>query len=390
VDVSPAQRLASVKPYIFSETALWRRDAAAKGLEIIDLGRGGPDLGPAPEVVEELAVTAADPAQYSYTPYTGSPALIGAIRDWYSRHFGVEISGDDIVLLPGSKGGLSRANLALADPGDLVILPDPAFPSYLSAAQVAGLEVHRLELRPELCWHPDLSTIPADVAERARFIILNYPNNPTGAATTGKFLAELVEWAGRTETLIIYDNAYQLITFDGHGPLSILSAPGAAEAAVEFHTFSKAYGMAGVRVAFAAGHPRAVAALKKIEVYYQASIFAPSLAAAAVALNDGDAAVDEAVAVYADRRGAVSTLLDGMGWRHDKPGGATYFWLIIPGGETDDVAFCRGLLDKTGVVLTPGSAFGEAGRGRVRLALTQPKPLLERALALIEGYLRKR
>jgi LL-diaminopimelate aminotransferase len=390
VDISPAQRLAAVKPYIFSETALWRRDAAAAGLAIIDLGRGGPDIGPAAEVVEELAVTAADPAQYSYTPYTGSPELMGAIRGWYSRRFGVEVSDDEIVLLPGSKGGLSRANLALADPGDLVILPDPAFPSYLSSAQVAGLEVHRLELKPELGWHPDLSAIPADVAERARFIILNYPNNPTGAATTPKFLAELVEWGERTRTLVIFDNAYQFIAFDGHGPLSILSVPGAVKSAVEFHTLSKAYGMAGVRIAFAAGHPRAVAALRKIEVYYQAGIFAPSLAAATVALNEGDAAVDEAVSVYADRREAVSTLLDGMGWRHEKPGGATYFWLKIPGGETDDVAFCRGLVEKTGVILTPGSAFGEAGRGRVRLSITQPQTLLERGLGLIEKHLRER
>jgi len=390
VDVSPSRRLASVKPYIFSEMALWRREAAAKGLEIIDLGRGGPDLGPAAEVVEELAVTAADPAQYSYTPYTGSPELIGAIRDWYSRRFGVEISDDGIVLLPGSKGGLSRANLALADPGDLVILPDPAFPSYLSSAQVAGLEVHRLELKPELGWHPELSDIPDGVAGRARFIILNFPNNPTGAATTRKFLTELVEWAERTQTLVIYDNAYQFVAFDGHGPLSILSIPGAVEVAVEFHTLSKAYGMAGVRIAFAAGHPRAVAALKKIEMYYQAGIFAPSLAAAVVALNDGDPTVAEAVAVYADRREKVSALLDGMGWRHEKPGGATYFWLKIPGGEMDDVAFCRALLEKTGVILTPGSAFGEAGRGRVRLSLTLPKTLLERALVLIEKHLRER
>ena len=206
--------------------------------------------------------------------------LVGAIRNWYSRRFGVEVSEDDVVPLPGSKGGLSRANLALADPGDLVILPDPAFPSYVSSAQVAGLEVHRLELRPELGWHPDLSAIPADVAERARFIILNYPNNPTGAATTREFLAELVEWGSRTRTLVIFDNAYQFIAFDGREPLSILSIPGAAGVAVEFHTLSKAYGMAGVRIAFAAGHPVAVAALKKIEVYYQAGIFAPSLAAA--------------------------------------------------------------------------------------------------------------
>jgi len=390
LDISPSRRLASVKPYIFSETALWRREAAAKGLEIVDLGRGGPDLGPASEVVEELAVTAADPAQYSYTPYTGSPELVAAIRGWYSRRFGVEISGDDVVLLPGSKGGLSRANLALADPGDLVILPDPAFPSYLSSAEVAGLEVYRLELKSELGWHPDLAGIPDGVAGRARFIILNYPNNPTGAATKRKFLNELVDWAGRTKTLVIYDNAYQFIAFDGGSPLSILSIPGAAEVAVEFHTLSKAYGMAGVRIAFAAGHPGTVAALKKIEVFYQAGIFAPSLAAAVVALNDGDPAVAEAVAVYADRREKVSALLDGMGWRHEKPGGATYFWLKIPGGEMDDVAFCRKLLDKTGVILTPGSAFGEMGRGRVRLSLTQPKPLLERALALVERYLRER
>jgi LL-diaminopimelate aminotransferase len=390
VEISPSRRLASVRPYIFSEMALWRREAAAGGLEISDLGRGGPDLGPAPEVVEELAVTAADPARYSYTPYTGSPELIAAIHNWYSRRFGVEVAGDGIVLLPGSKGGLSRANLALADPGDPVILPDPAFPSYLSSALVAGLKVHRLELVPESGWHPDLSKIPDGVAERARFIILNYPNNPTGAATTREFLAGLVEWAERTRTLVIYDNAYQLIVFDDYEPLSILSVPGAAEVAVEFHTLSKAYGMAGVRIAFAAGHPGAVAALGKIEMYYQAGIFAPSLAAAAVALDEGDPAVDEAVAAYADRREAVSALLEGMGWRHDKPGGATYFWLKIPGGETDDVAFCRGLLEKTGVVLTPGSAFGEAGRGHVRLSLTQPKPLLERALALIGRYLRER
>ncbi|HDR06701.1 MAG TPA: aminotransferase class I/II-fold pyridoxal phosphate-dependent enzyme, partial [Candidatus Coatesbacteria bacterium] len=317
---------------------------------------------------------------YSYTPYTGSPELLGAIRAWYARCFGVELADENIVLLPGSKGGLSRVNLALADPGEVAILPDPAFPSYWSSALVAGLEAHRLVLEEERGWHPDLAKIPAEVARRARFILLNYPNNPTGAATTENFLAELLDWARRTGTLVVYDNAYQFITFDDYRPLSILSLPGAIEAAVEFHTFSKAYGMAGVRIAFAAGHPQAIAALKKIEVYYQAGIFAPSLAAAAVALNEGDRAVAEAVSLYAERREAVLSLLDGIGWPHEKPAGATYFWLKLPGEETDDVAFCRRLVEKTGVILTPGSAFGEAGRGRVRLSITQPRPVLERAL----------
>ncbi len=386
MEVIPSRRLTAVKPYIFSEIALWRKAAEAKGLEVIDLGRGGPDLGPYGEAVEELAVTAADPAKYSYTPYTGSPELLVAIVRWFSRRFSVDIAGDDVALLPGSKGGLSRLNLALADPHDTVILPDPAFPSYASAAAVAGLEVYRLELKSELGWHPDLAGIPEEVAERARFILLNYPNNPTGSVTTESLLTELVSWARRTRTLVVYDNAYQFVTYDGNEPLSILSVPGAEEVAVEFHTFSKVYGMAGVRIAFAAGHSQAIAALKKIEVFYQAGIFAPSLAAATVALNEGDAAVADAVAVYLDRRETVSALLDGMGWQHEKPGGATYFWLKLPGGKGEDVAFCRGLLETTGVVLTPGSAFGEAGRGYVRLSLTQPRERLERALELIGKY----
>jgi LL-diaminopimelate aminotransferase len=387
LDVVPARRLSSVRPYIFSEIALWRRTAAERGLEVIDLGRGGPDLPPCGEVVEEMAVTAADPTRYSYTPYTGSPELRSAIVRWYSRHFSVNVGEENVVLLPGSKAGLSRVNLALADPYDTVLLPDPGFPSYPSAAVVAGLDVHRLELKPELGWHPELRAIPEDVARRARFIMLNYPNNPTGAATTREFLTGLVDWARRTETLVIYDNAYQFIVYDDREPLSILSVPGAEEVAVEFHTLSKVYGMAGVRIAFAAGHPGAIAALKKIELYYQAGIFAPSLAAAAVALNDGDDAVTEAVAVYEKRRDAVSAILDEMGWRHEKPAGATYFWLQPPGRRTNDAAFCRRLLESTGVVLTPGSAFGETGRGRVRLSVTQPRERLERALWLIAEHL---
>lgn len=390
MEATPSRRLTAVKPYIFSEIALWRQAAAAGGRRIIDLGRGGPDLAPYGEAVEELAVTAADPAKYSYTPYTGSPELLDAIVRWYQRRFRVKISSGDIALLPGSKGGLSRLNLALADPHDTVILPDPAFPSYAGAASVAGLEVRHLELKSRLGWRPDLGGIPNEVAERARFILLNFPNNPTGAAATEDFLSELVDWARRTRTLVVYDNAYQLITFDGNEPLSILSIPGAEEVAVEFHTLSKAYAMSGVRIAFAAGHSQAIAAIKKVEVLYQAGIFAPSLAAATVALNDGDDAVADAVAVYLDRREAVSALLDGMGWQHEKPGGATYFWLKLPGRGGGDVAFCKDLLETTGVVLTPGSAFGEAGRGYVRLSLTQPRERLERALELIGKYLGER
>lgn len=383
--IEQSRRLAAVEPYIFAEIAAGKQAAAESGLEVIDLGRGGPDLPPYGEALEELAVEAADPARYSYTPYSGSPRLQRAAGDWYERHFGVRPAAGCVPLM-GSKGALSRIFLAFADPGDTVILPDPAFPSYRSAAVLAGLEIHTLALEAERGWLPDLAAIPDEVARRARLILLNYPNNPTGGACGRDFLAELVAWARETDTLAVYDNAYQFLGFD-EPALSILEVPGAEEIALEFHTLSKAYAMAGARAAFAAGAPEAVAALRKIELYHQAGLFAPLIQAVCVALEDGDDYVAANRRVFRERRDAVSAALTAMGWEHNLPAGAAYFFLRLDGPPTtDDAAYCRELLASKGVALVPGRAFGEEGRGWVRLALTRPRDELERALELIADF----
>jgi len=378
----PSRQLDAVEPYIFAEIAARRTAAAARGLEIIDLGRGGPDYPPHLEAMEELAVEAADPANYGYTSYAGSPDFQRAVADWYERHFAVRPAGT--VPLSGSKGGLSRVFMALYDPGDTVILPEPAFPSYRSAAVLAGLEIHPLVLRPQNGWRPLLTEIPDDVAERARLLYLNYPTNPTGATVERGDLEGVVAWAAEHDVLIVYDNAYNLLVFDGP-PLSILSLPGAAEVALEFHTLSKAYGMAGLRAAYACGQSTALDALRKIELYHQAGLFGPALDACSVALDQGDDYVAGNVEILRRRRELVSGRLDAMGWEHTPPGGAAYFFLRLD-GDGDDSAFCRELLDTRGVVLTPGSAFGAAGAGWVRLALTRPAAELETALERIARF----
>ena len=377
-----SRRLDAVEPYIFADIAAQRARVAARGVEVIDLGRGGPDLAPHLEAMEELAVEAANPVNFGYTSYAGSPSFQDAVADWYERHFDHRPVGT--VPLMGSKGGLSRVFLAFCDPGDTVILPDPAFPSYASAAALAGLEVHPLTLRPEADWLPDLAEVPPDVARRARLIFINYPNNPTGAAADRPFLENLIAWAAENDVLVIYDNAYNLLSLDGE-PLSILGLPGGEDVSLEFHTLSKAYAMAGLRAAYACGQAQALASLRKIELYHQAGLFGPALAACTVALNEGDEYVRKNLAVFRERRKLVSDKLGRQGWEHTLPGGAAYFFLRLPEGENDR-EFCRELLDAEGVALTPGSAFGSAGTGWVRLALTRPAAELEEALERVARF----
>jgi len=384
--VESSERLAAVKPYIFAKIAQKRKLVAARGVDIVDLGRGGPDQPPYGDALEELAVRAADPALYSYTPYTGSPELGQAIEDWYQRRFKAKVSAADVALLPGSKGGLSRLFLALCNPGDLVLLPDPAFPAYVAAATISQLQIHTVPLTAERGWLPDFKAIRKDALRRAKLILLNYPNNPTGAMAPAKFLTELLDWAEKTETLVVWDNAYSFLTYGDYEPLSILSDPRGAELAIEFHTFSKAYAMAGARIAFAAGNSEAIALLRRIELYYQAGIFAPTLAAATVALNEGDEAVAMGLAEYTARRELFSAKLTELGWEHELPGGATYFWLKLPGGR-DDLSFCDELLEKHGVVLTPGSAFGEQGVGYVRASITVSQEKITEAFRRIGEFL---
>ncbi|BDG60665.1 LL-diaminopimelate aminotransferase [Caldinitratiruptor microaerophilus] len=387
----PARRIESVPPYLFAEIDRKRREVAARGVDVISLGIGDPDL-PTPDfVVERMAQEIRDPRWHRYPDYEGHPAFRRAVASFYRRRFGVEIDPDrEVLALIGSKEGLAHLIWAYVDPGDVVLVPDPAYPVYLTQTRLAGGEPYVMPLRRERGFLPDLGAIPTDVARRAKLLFVNYPNNPTGAVADRAFYEEAVAFCRQHDILLVSDNAYSEMTFDGFVAPSALEVPGARDVTVEFWSLSKPFNMTGWRIAAAVGNADALyRALGIVKTNLDSGQFTAIQMAAAAALEspEAEAFIRRMNAVYARRRDMAVQALRRMGLDVEAPRGTFYLWVPVPAGHTS-TSFATLLLEKAGVVVTPGIGYGPGGEGYVRLSLCLPDERLQEALDRMTAQVR--
>lgn len=367
--IVPADRIQKLPPYVFARLDELKAKAREQGLDLIDLGMGNPD-GATPQPVVEAAIAALqNPANHGYPPFEGTASFRRAITNWYHRRYGVILDPDSEALpLLGSKEGLTHLAIAYVNPGDLVLVPSPAYPAHFRGPAIAGGKVHSLILKPENDWLIDLGAIPDDVAQSAKILYFNYPSNPTAATAPREFFEEIVAFARKHEILLVHDLCYAELAFDGYQPTSLLEIPGAKEIGVEFHTLSKTYNMAGWRVGFVVGNRHVIQGLRTLKTNLDYGIFAALQTAAETALQLPDVYLHEVQQRYRTRRDFLIEGLGQLGWDIPKTKATMYLWVPCPPGmgSTD---FALNVLQQTGVVVTPGNAFGIAGEGYVRISL---------------------
>jgi len=376
-----AKRLEAIPPYVFAEMDKRKRELVAKGIDVIAMGIGDPDL-PTPEwIVEAMGRAIHKPAYHRYPDYEGATFFRTAVTAWYHRRFEVKLDpGSEVMALIGSKEGLAHLIWAFVDPGDIVLIPDPAYPVYRIHTLLAGGEPYLMPLRPENGFLPDFEAIPEAVRRRAKILFINYPNNPTSAVADLGFFRRAVDFARRYGLLLCHDNAYAEMTYDGFVAPSVLAVDGAKDVAIEFYSFSKPFNMTGWRIAAAVGNAEAVAALGIIKTNTDSGQFTAIQEAAASAFDhDPETFFARMNRVYAGRR---DTFVDGMnalGWKLEKPKGTFYVWVPVPPGQTSS-GFARLCLERAGVVVTPGVAYGPHGEGFIRVALTVDERRIREAI----------
>ena len=369
-EYTQARRLQALPPYLFAELDRMKQEQLKKGVDVISLGIGDPDLPTPPHIIEALARAAADPANHQYPSYEGMLALRRAAADWYRSRFGVTLDpATEVLSLIGSKEGIGHFPLAFVNPGDVVLTPDPAYPVYQAGTLFAGGETYPLPLRRERDFLPDLDAIPGDILKRAKILWLNYPNNPTGAVAPREFLAKAVEFAQKHRLILAHDAPYSELAYDGYRPESVLSIPGAKEVAVEFHSVSKTYNMTGWRVAFAVGNAGILNGLGRIKTNLDSGVFQGVQYAAIAALTGPQQCVADNCRIYQERRDVMVAALRQMGFEVESPKATFYLWVPVPKGILSK-DFSAEILVRAGVVLTPGSGFGATGEGYVRAAFT--------------------
>jgi len=379
--VAGAKRLGRIPPYLFAEIDRKVQEKKRAGVDVISLGIGDPDLPTPGRIVSVLQETASDPANHRYPSYFGLAELRESIARWYSERSGVELDpGSEVLPTLGSKDGISHVPLALVDPGDVVLAPDPGYTVYVTGAIMAGADPYVMPLTESNQWLPDLDAIPDEVARRARLMWLNYPNNPTAATADRGFLERAVEFCTRHDIILCHDAPYSEIAFGGYKPLTLFEIPGAKEIGLEFHSLSKTYNMTGWRVGWVCGRADLVGLIGQLKTNIDSGIFQAVQWAAVEALNGGEEETRAANEVYARRHHLVADTLNSIGW-NIKPSRATFYvWAPVPKGY-DSIGFASHVLDEVGVNITPGVGFGAHGEGYFRLSVTAPDARLEQAMA---------
>lgn len=380
-----SERLQRVPPYLFADLDRRTEELQRRGVDVISLAVGDPDLPTPDHVVEAMRQAVADPATHRYPPYPGTGSFRAAVADWYQRRFGVRLDPDrEVLALIGSKEGLAHLPWALLNPGDVALVPDPGYPVYRVATLLADGVPQPLPLRPASGFLPDLSEVPTEVARRARLMFLNYPNNPTAATVELDFFAEVVRFAREFDVVVVHDNSYSEIAYDGYRPPSFLQAPGALEVGVEFHSLSKTYCMTGWRLGWVCGNPDVVAALAKLKTNLDSGVFVAVQRAGEAALRGPEGPVRQRVAVFQARRDLLVDGLQEAGWRVGRPRATFYLWAEVPEGF-DSVTFAQHVLERAAVVVTPGVGYGEVGDRYVRLSFTTPEDRLKEAVQRLRG-----
>lgn len=368
--IQPADRIASFKPYFFASLSQKLTALKQKGVDVIRIDMGSPDLPPAEFIVDSLVKSARRSDTHGYSPNGGTAAYRQAVAEYYGRRFGVELDPQKEVLgLIGSKEGLFNLSQVLVNPGDLVLVPDPGYPVYKASGIIAGAEIYSMPLLQENGFLPDLKQIPESVARRARILWINYPNNPTGAIATDEFYRQVIDFAHQYNIVIAHDAPYADVCFDGYKAPSILQYPGAKEIAIEFNSLSKAYNMAGWRVGMAVGNAQVIGYLNTYKSQMDSSHFTPILDAGVTALTSDQSWIEDRNGIYQERRDIVLNALRKVGFEALTPPAAIYIWAKLPKGEMDSMGFCARLLEETGVSTTPGVVYGQYGEGYLRISL---------------------
>lgn len=367
---SVARRLAKLPPYLFAEIDRMKQEAIRRGMDIINLGIGDPDLPTPPHIVRRMQEASADPRNHQYPSYEGMLSFRQAVADWYSKRFGVTLDPETEVLsLIGSKEGIGHIPLAFVDPGGIVLIPDPGYPVYQAGAVFAEGVPYFMPLTRERSFLPDLDAIPSEVLKKARILFLNYPNNPTAAVAPRAFFAEAVAFARRHRMILCHDAAYSEVAYDGYLPESILAVEGAKDVAIEYHSLSKTYNMTGWRIGFAVGCRKVLSGLGRIKTNLDSGVFQAVQEAAIAALSGPQECVEAMRAIYRERRDALVDGLSALGFAVEKPKATFYVWIGVPRGHTS-ASLASALLAEAGIVMTPGTGFGQHGEGYIRAALT--------------------
>ncbi len=382
---------------IFSEVARWRQEASEAGLDVIDLSIGSPDLPPSSAVRQALSEAALRPESYRYPSSQGSIEFRRTAAEWLRHRFGTEVDPEtEVVTLMGSQDGLAHLATAICNPGDMAIVPDPGYPIYAASLAVAGVEAAFLPLRAEGGFLPDPDSLPDGIWDKARFVLVGLPGNPIGTAAGMDVLERLVDKARRHRTLLVLDLAYSEMGYGDYRPFSVLTIPGAKEIAVEFHSMSKSFHMAGCRIGFMAGNAGAVGALKELKANIDYGVFPAVQEAAAAALREAmdDSGYAGFRGVYEERRDRFSEALSRAGWSVPKPDATMFLWAALPQPAAGAAAwssrrFARQLLQDAGVAVVPGDAFGSEGEGYVRIALVESADRLGEAAERIGAWLKK-
>ncbi|HEX2055812.1 MAG TPA: LL-diaminopimelate aminotransferase [Nitrospiraceae bacterium] len=380
-----ATRIKTLPPYLFAAIDKMKQEAIRRGVDIINLGIGDPDLPTPAPIIEALRQAAGDPKHHQYPSYEGMASFRAAVADWYRRRFHVTLdAASEVLTLIGSKEGIGHVPLAFVDPGDVVLVPSPGYPVYPVGTSFAGGVSHIMPLTKQNGFLPDLDAVPKDIARKAKLMWLNSPNNPTSVVMSKDYFAKVVQFARTHQIIVCHDAAYSEIFYDGKRPASFLEIDGAKEVGVEFHSLSKTYNMTGWRLGFAVGNREVLAGLGKVKSNLDSGVFQAIQEAGITALSLDDSITDNLRKIYQERRDVLAPGLKRLGLEVDPPPAAFYVWVTVPKGYTS-TSFTAHLLEKAGIVTTPGNGFGEPGEGYIRMTVTTSKERLAEAVERIKA-----
>ena len=378
--IAYAERIRTLPPYLFAAIDEMKQKAIARGVDIINLGIGDPDLPTPDPIIEKLKQAAADPKHHQYPSYDGMLSFRTAVANWYKRRFGVTVDpASEVLTLIGSKEGIGHVPLAFIDPGDLALVSSPGYPVYPVGVSFAGGTSHIMPLVKENGFLPDLTVIPKDVAQKAKLMFLNSPNNPTSVVADKNFFTRVVEFAREHRIIICHDAAYSEIYYDGKRPASFLEAQGAMDVGIEFHSLSKTFNMTGWRIGFAVGNKEVIAGLGKVKTNIDSGVFQAIQEAGITALESDDTLTDGLRTIYQERRDVLVGGLKALGLELESPSAAFYVWIGVPKGFTS-ASFTAHLIEQAGIVTTPGNGFGDPGEGYIRMTVTTSKERLVEAV----------
>lgn len=387
-----AKRMDRFGEGIFSKLAEMKKQKLEAGEAVVDLSIGAPNIPPAKHILDALCKAAADRSNYIYA-INDKPDLLEAVAGWYQRRYGVTLdAGTEVCSLLGSQEGLAHIAMSIVDDGDTVLVPDPCYPVFADGPLLAGAELYYMPQKKEHGYVIQLSEIPEEVARRAKFMVVSYPNNPTTAMAPDSFYQELVAFAKKYDIIVLHDNAYSELVFDGRSCGSFLRFPGAKDVGVEFNSLSKTYGLAGARIGFCVGNREVVKHLKLLKSNMDYGMFLPLQQAAVTAITGDQSCVADTRKAYEERRDILCDGLKAIGWEMEKPAATMFVWAPVPGAFGSSEEFVTELMEQCGVLVTPGSAFGPSGEGYVRMALVQDGPELKKAIEAIDrsGILKKK